>query len=275
MGSSVFSVGVDRGRTWIRAVAMDSRGRRVRFLRAPAPALEGLRQFLRRRLRAWRARPRYLGVATQGVWTHSERARLQRSLRSLARRVTVMSDAEGAWRAAFGENMQDGVLVNSGTGSIALARDRRGRFLRRGGLGPILGDEGSACWIGRAWLKARLGNAAPAGLLKLVRSPQAARRIAALAPGVLHHAQHGNRTARRIIREAQGHLATLAIELAEAMRLQRAVPVSWSGSLLDNPWFRSGFFKVLKQDGARAGRRFQAATPRCDIVTAMAGHHLP
>ena len=50
--------------------------------------------------------------------------------------------------------MRPGVLLLAGTGSIVLGRDRRGRWARAGGLGPLLGDEGSAFWLGREWLRA-------------------------------------------------------------------------------------------------------------------------
>ncbi|MDR2158606.1 MAG: hypothetical protein LBP23_00905, partial [Treponema sp.] len=37
----------------------------------------------------------------------------------------------------------------AGTGSVALGRSGDGRLVRSGGLGYMLGDEGSAAWIGR------------------------------------------------------------------------------------------------------------------------------
>ena len=41
----------------------------------------------------------------------------------------------------------EGYCLIAGTGSLALARDREGRTARAGGLGYMLGDEGSALWI--------------------------------------------------------------------------------------------------------------------------------
>lgn len=41
-----------------------------------------------------------------------------------------------------------GYCLISGTGSLALARNKAGQTARAGGLGYMLGDEGSACWIG-------------------------------------------------------------------------------------------------------------------------------
>lgn len=48
----------------------------------------------------------------------------------------------------------EGYCLIAGTGSLALARDREGRTARAGGLGYMLGDEGSALWI--AWQAIRV-----------------------------------------------------------------------------------------------------------------------
>src|SRR6266581_557596 len=152
-GSSRLAVGADLGGTWLRVAARDGAGRvtRARLRVAgedPARALAGL---LRRR--GWtRARIGALAVAARGVWTARERAALRRRLRALAPRVDVLSDAEAAWLGAL--DGRPGVVVLAGTGSIVVGRDARGRWARAGGLGPLLGDEGSAFWIGREWLRA-------------------------------------------------------------------------------------------------------------------------
>ena len=44
----------------------------------------------------------------------------------------------------------EGYCLIAGTGSIALGRSREGSLVRSGGHGYMLGDEGSAAWIGRS-----------------------------------------------------------------------------------------------------------------------------
>lgn len=46
-----------------------------------------------------------------------------------------------------------GVNVVSGTGSIALGKDNSGKYVRCGGWGDYIGDEGSAYWIGKKALE--------------------------------------------------------------------------------------------------------------------------
>jgi len=61
--------------------------------------------------------------------------------------VTVVTDMEIALEAAVGEGQ--GVVLIAGTGSAAFGRRKDGLTARAGGLGPWIGDEGSAYDIGR------------------------------------------------------------------------------------------------------------------------------
>lgn len=68
-----------------------------------------------------------------------------------AARVTLCSDIEIAWHAAFGE--QSGYLVYAGTGSIAAFVDEAGVLHRAGGRGVSLDDAGGGYWIAREALR--------------------------------------------------------------------------------------------------------------------------
>jgi glucosamine kinase len=256
---------VDAGATWIRIVARPEDGR-VRRLVAPAVTPSDLVRAIRAACQRWRVPSARIGavvVASRGVWTAPERRRVERDLRAVARRTRAISDAEAAWYGAFRDGA--GVLILAGTGSIAVGRTAGGRWQRAGGLGPLLGDEGSAFWIGREWLRARTGGVdfAPARGIVHDRAPVA--RIAALAPQVLRRARRGNRTAVRIVREGQRSLARLTASLAEALDLPLPVRVSWAGSVLArDAWFRAG----LRRAVARAGVRARWITPAEDPATA-------
>src|SRR4029077_1272689 len=124
--------------------------------------------------------------------------------------VVVISDVEAAYLGALCDTA--GVLLLAGTGSIALGRDRRGRFTRAGGLGPLLGDDGSAFAIGRAWLR---GNERPfARVRRIATAPDAVARVAALAPAIRRRARAGDRAARRVVADAQRALADLVVRAA-------------------------------------------------------------
>jgi N-acetylglucosamine kinase-like BadF-type ATPase len=88
-------------------------------------------------------------------------------------RVLVVNDALVALEA--GAPQAPGVVVVSGTGSIAYGRNAANEAARAGGWGYVLGDEGSGYWIGRAALRAVLREADQ-------RGPKTG-----LTPLLLHH----------------------------------------------------------------------------------------
>ncbi|MBI4587267.1 MAG: hypothetical protein HY725_00390 [Candidatus Rokubacteria bacterium] len=266
------AVGVDLGGTRIRLVASgDAAHRRwSRTVAARAPTLADLPEFLARLWRRWEVRRRdveALVVATRGIWTAGERRAQERRLLGLARRVRVISDVEAAFRGALGEG--PGLLVLAGTGSIVLGRNRRARYARAGGLGPLLSDEGSAFWIGREWLRAATRGQAVARAREIGRAPDAVSRIAALAPTVLRRAKRGHGGARAIVGAAQEHLATFARDVARDLHLPAPVRVSWAGSLMENRAFRGGVWRSLRRQGV-AARIVAPAEPPVIAAHAMA-----
>ncbi|MGL4850690.1 MAG: N-acetylglucosamine kinase [Clostridium sp.] len=58
----------------------------------------------------------------------------------------IDNDSISSWAA--GTLCRPGINIVSGTGSIAFGMNERGESERVGGWGPIIGDEGSAQWIG-------------------------------------------------------------------------------------------------------------------------------
>ena len=232
------AVGVDLGGTWLRLVALRD-GRVIRRTRRTIPVSE-LSKFLPTRL-GGRAGRISLVVAARGVWTAAERRAVARGLRGAAAQIAVISDAEAALLGAH--DGRAGVLVLAGTGSIVLGRDDAGRVARAGGLGPLVGDEGSAFWLGREWLRRTPEAAMRARALS--RRSDAVARVAALAPRVLARARRGDRRARAIVAAGQAELAALALDVIRRLRLRRPVRVSWAGSLLANPWYRAGVRRAL------------------------------
>jgi glucosamine kinase len=245
------------GGTRARVLAAHADGRRLRA-ESPAGASRDPAQplaHLWRRLGLRRGDVDVLVVAARGVWTAGERGRAERRLAGLARRVQAISDVEAAFRGALGE--ASGVLLLAGTGSIALGRDARGRWARAGGLGPLVGDEGSAFWIGRRWLAA--GD--PAEARRLATSPDAVARIAARAPLVLRRAARGDRRARAIVRAAQAELASLGMGLARRLRLPRPLAVTWAGRLMDDAGFRAGVWRAMRRQNVTIAPHAPGETP--------------
>ena len=153
-------------------------------------------------------------------------------------RVLVVNDALVALEA--GAPGEPGVVIISGTGSIAYGRNDAGDAARSGGWGYVLGDEGSGYWIGRAALRAVLREADERGprtaltplLLDHFGVPRAQALIhevyhanlkpaafGALATCVQGAFEKGDEVAARILDGAARELEGAAVSVARRLEL--------------------------------------------------------
>ncbi len=167
-------------------------------------------------------------------------------------RIMVVTDAELAPAGAL--DGEAGIVVISGTGSIAMGRNARNQIARAGGNGPEQGDEGSGYWIGRQAVRrvieaARDANSSdpfPASILahwsmrdalELVNWLQENHRngvrvaYAGLVPLVAQAAQAGHAEARAILVDAGQELARLVQNVAQAINMPAPRVAGWGGVL--------------------------------------------
>ncbi len=176
-------------------------------------------------------------------------------------RVEVTNDAEVALEGAC--SGQAGAVVIAGTGSIALARDKFGTVIRRGGWGYVFGDDGSAFDIVRNALRGALaaeeGWGDPTELRGVFLEATGCRslndalhrfydpdwpryRIASLAPSVDATARGGDELARVLLRNAGTALATLAERVAEPLyQTNRESTVYAVGGVFRSSWVKDSF----------------------------------
>jgi hypothetical protein len=231
-------LGVDLGGSRLRA-ALRSDGKRIRRFARPRPSRADLPAEIRGMLRGRKLDGLVIGA--RGVWTPAEKKALAAALRRVSRRVLVLSDVELAWRAALGGKA--GIVVVAGTGSIAYGRAPNGRSARSGGLGPLLGDEGSGFWIGKRWLASRPETTRR----RFAARPDAVRAIAGLARKALQQQP-------ALAREAAKGLAELAKRCAAELGMKKNVACSWHGGLFAHAGLRRRFVREL-------GGNFRAVSP--------------
>lgn len=191
--------------------------------------------------------------------------------------IYVAGDHVIAHRAAFGTS--HGVLVISGTGSIAFGRNQKGETARAGGWGPSISDEGSAFWVGREAVAAALhqyDRGSTDGLLatiakswkiapeEVVRVANASEpRFAELAGPIVAEAERGDPLARNIAERAGKSLAQLAG--AVIVRLWPdggVVPVALAGGVLQNSSIvRQAFRDTMKAEQPDAAVSFAYVRP--------------
>src|ERR1041385_2690240 len=94
------------------------------------------------------------GVGLAGIRRKDVRARMHDALvQTLGiKNVELVSDGDIALYGAT--DGRPGIVVISGTGSIAVGMNRQGKRAYAGGWGPVAGDEGSGSWIARRALEA-------------------------------------------------------------------------------------------------------------------------
>ncbi len=163
---------------------------------------------------------------------------------------------------------QPGVIVISGTGSIATGVNNEGRRARSGGWGHILGDEGSGYQIARSGLTATLraeDGRGPATLLTekicselyikgmhdlipmLYDESVPPNRIASLFPLVVEAADEGDDVARGLLDDA----AVKLYEIARAVILELGLddepfPIIGSGGVWNSaPLIKSRFEDLI------------------------------
>jgi N-acetylglucosamine kinase-like BadF-type ATPase len=153
-------------------------------------------------------------------------------------RILVVNDALIALQAGVGD--APGIVIVSGTGSIAYGRNANREASRAGGWGYVLGDEGSGYWIGRLALRAVVRHADGRGRVtsltprllahfgvqraadlihQIYHEDVSPRSIAALAKYVQHSRDEGDMVATGILNHAADELITAATAVMTRLEL--------------------------------------------------------
>jgi N-acetylglucosamine kinase-like BadF-type ATPase len=197
----------------------------------------------------------------------------------------VVSDSLIALEAGAPDS--PGVVVATGTGSIAYGRDASGRAARAGGWGYVLADEGSGFWLGKEALRAVLRAAdrrGPATSLTApvlqqlgVGRPQDIGRevyrdgvrpaaIAELAAVVEATAAAGDPVAVEILDLAARELTLLAVSVVEQLDLPEGPIVLAGGTLRAAPRLTSAVVAAIKERLPRAETRVLGVEPAYGAV---------
>ncbi len=191
-------------------------------------------------------------------------------------RALIVNDALVALVAGAAD--EPGIVLISGTGSIAYGVSPQGVAARAGGWGHVLGDEGSGYWIGRRALSAVMRAAdgrGPATLLTplvlrhfhvarpdlLVREiyDRGLQRQSVAAVGAVVEAARagGDVVAAEILQDAAGELTAAARSVAEQLNMRgEAFPTVLAG----------GMFHAIPWLVGDVTRRLQEVTPRSTVA---------
>ena len=179
-----------------------------------------------------------------------DRARMEPSLRQLARSLAMTNDARLVLAGLPGSI---GIALIAGTGSIAYGTDPAGHAARAGGWGSHIGDEGSGWRMGRDALAAVAQAAdgrgpatelterilshwrlnAPSDLILRVYDPRTTKGdIAELSGIVFAAAREGDSVASGIVDDAVHALAEIPVAVASRLEFPGSIPLAFAGGLL-------------------------------------------
>ncbi len=193
--------------------------------------------------------------------------------------IEVVGDMIIAMEAAFAG--LPGVVVISGTGSVAFGRNQHGELARAGGWGPAISDEGSGQWIGRNAVSAvmrALDAGQPTSLLRAIleawkleslqellqrANASPPPNFAELFPAVEATAAAGDEVAQRLLGSAAGELARLAgLVVAQLCPGDEAVRVALGGGVFaHSSQVRRSFLTQLRADHPRSAVSFSIIEP--------------
>ena len=182
------------------------------------------------------------------------------------RSVLLCEDAVACHLAAFPGG--HGSVVSAGTGTVALYADDR-RVRKSDGWGPLLGDEGSGYWLGRAGLRAAIAaserRGAATALVEAAAAhlggldAAAARRVETAAdpialmvgfvPAMIRAADDGDDVAERLLSEAGRRIAEVALSAVPADE-PGPVPVRSAGRLVGSTLVEEALRRGCEEGGA-------------------------
>jgi N-acetylglucosamine kinase-like BadF-type ATPase len=253
-GEDKFWLGVDGGGTNTRATILGSRGQvcgegqaeAANFLRVGLEkAISSIRCAVEQACRQAglsQAQIAAAGVGLAGVQHPKHHRQMYRALRSALHIPHLLLETDARIALAGATDLQPGVVIIAGTGSISCGLNREGKFARAGGWGPAMGDEGSGYYIGRRALEAvvsaydrrslptimselvchHFGVSSPPELPPVIYdSPtKVMREIAQLSKIVVAAAREGDAVALGILTDAARELARAAVAVIKQLKMQ-------------------------------------------------------
>ena len=280
-------LGIDAGGSKTVALVADSDGRIVGEGRASGANLQTdgelqvekvLHEVIERAMNGRLAPPDAVCLGMAGVDRDSDGRIIRDIMRRLGFRQNTLIVNDALIALVAGAGAGPGVVVISGTGSIAYGVGHRGLAARAGGWGPILGDEGSGYWIGRRALEAVVRAADGRGPIttltdkvleyfslsrpdllvsEIYHQPHGRRAIASLGPEVDRARLEGDLVAGEIMSGAADELAKAAASVITRLDMRgERFPILLAGGMLKrSEWLT-----------AEVERRMAEVAPRSEVL---------
>ena len=205
-----------------------------------------------------------MGVAGAGREGDISRIKSRIDEISLLEDYYITNDGKIALLGATGG--KKGIILISGTGSIAYGLKKNGQFLRSGGWGPILGDEGSGFWLGlnaiQSVIKASENRAPQTSMTEVIKNKLEIKNlnqlisfvyqnelprkeIAALVPDLFEEADKGDSVSCQIVSRGVDELQFLIQSISSRLGYNPG-KVAVCGGLFKSQYFLKLFQNKLE-----------------------------
>jgi len=223
-----------------------------------------------------------ISIGVSGVATDTEQVELKSHLYRIANtrletlpKTHITTDAECALVGALGSVEATGIVILSGTGSIAFGKKNDGTIERCGGYGYPISDEGSGTWIAIEAIKAIIAHVEGRGkktklttelqtqfninihsdLREFVQRVHTDNKLLTQVPAIVFSLCNNDAIAQHILERTSMELAVLARALLTSFPIHKNIPCSVAGTIATHPVLMSFLEKQLSNKPNRL--RFQ------------------
>ena len=233
----MYAIGIDRGGSYTRISVFDSSFSEIKNHKFITDSLEHFVKQTLKFIQELKAEKIPTVISSKGAMTKKEiRDYITQNLSDKINLKAVISDAEGAHRAAFNEG--NGFLIIIGTGSVLIYK-KDGKYLIEGGKNPEDGDPGSGKWIGIKYLKA----------INKKYDTWNDQLIASYTTEVIKKAkEHKNGLCLEILNQAYIELSKLISQALLKFDTLKELKIALIGGLSNDEYFRNGLSNYVNEN---------------------------
>lgn len=281
MRNEVFVIGIDGGGTKTVAVLANSRGKILRKLEIGSTnpnkigfekAVFNLKNLIKKISKGYfnKIKIAHLGLAG-GLERDKEKSKkIEKDLQKyFPFEIKVEGDQKIAFRAGTNEN--DGIVIIAGTGAICMGWKGEKEAIS-GGWDWLLGDQGSAFWVGKKVLEEVTKSLDGRGDLKLKKNflkklslkneidlyrkfyqEDFIEKVAAISKIVDQFSRRGDQFSKKILKTAGGEIAKMAISVIKKLNFgQKKFPIVLAGGMFKSKVFLERVKKEIRRRTSKA-----------------------
>lgn len=205
-------------------------------------------------------------IGSAGIGRKEDADKLLNELEKISniKNIKITTDARIALEGAFPD--QPGCILIAGTGSIIYGKDEKGKILRVGGFGSIIGDQGGGYSIGRKGLTAVSkefdGRGKKTLITKILEHKFKIKNsdelitivynknfpVSDAAPLVIKAAEQNDEAAIKILNDESGELIEHIAAIREKLKVEKLKLAFWGSLISGNNYYSNLLRERIKNE---------------------------